>query len=203
MSAAASTEQFPVQILQSWGVASARHTSGCVVPPNTSGGGLPPHSLHVDNTEFLFDVPIGPNIMRWDIARQHRVAGQQFQAHSDLVTCMRRSPSGHYVATSCYSGGVKLWRGTEWTCVDEAEAPMASQHHVCLQRMCLYMGVPVLSLLFRVAFKRVDWSRTSPCKYCCCCELYVVHVQWYTGLLPLKLSTCTCMYTFFNVVRKA
>ncbi len=130
---AGAPEKFPIQVLQSWGVASARHTSGGVVPSNT---------LPSQGTEFLFDAPIGPSIVRWDIAKQHRVSGQYFQAHRDLVTCMRRSPSGRYVVTSCYSGGVRLWKGEGWELLDKTEAPMASQHHVCLS--CVLTGASVL-----------------------------------------------------------
>ena len=115
------TNRFSLRVLQSWGIASARHTSGTIVLPSST-----------EDTEFLFDVPIGPNIVRWDIAKQQRVTSQQFQVHCDLVTCMRRSPSGYYVATSCYGGGVRLWRGNEWECLATTKAPMASHHHVCV-----------------------------------------------------------------------
>ena len=71
-----SGEKFPIQVLQSWGIASARHTSGSTVPSRTK------------DTEFLFDAPLGPSIVRWDVSTQQRL--RQFQAHQDLVTCMRR-----------------------------------------------------------------------------------------------------------------
>ena len=106
--------EFQFQMIQSWGIASARHTSGRTVPPT-------------GDTEFLFDVPLGASIVRWDIQNQTRVL--QFQAHCDLVTCMRVSPDLQYVATSCHSGGVKLW-SVGWECVGEAMAPMESQFHV-------------------------------------------------------------------------
>ena len=117
---------FEIQIVQSWGIASARHTSGCTVS-------LPSRATtHDTATEFLFDAPLGPSIVRWDIVNQTRVL--QFQAHRDLVTCMRASPDRQLVATSCYSGGVRLWSvGWEcvgWECVGDVTAPMASQHHV-------------------------------------------------------------------------
>lgn len=68
-----------IKICQSWGVASARNTSSCIVPSKTS------HSV-----EYWFDVPIGPSVIRWDVKSQSRLL--QFQAHSDLITCMRLSP---------------------------------------------------------------------------------------------------------------
>ena len=112
---------FEIQIVQSWGIASARHTSGCTVS-------LPSRATtHDTATEFLFDAPLGPSIVRWDIVNQTQVL--QFQAHRDLVTCMRASPDRQLVATSCYSGGVRLW-SVGWECVGDVTAPMASQHHV-------------------------------------------------------------------------
>ena len=108
--------KFKFQMVQSWGIASARHTSGRTVPPTGD-----------TTTEFLFDAPLGPSIVRWDIRSQTRVL--QFQAHRDLVTCMRASPDLQYVATSCHSGEVKLW-SVGWECVGEVTAPMESQFHV-------------------------------------------------------------------------
>ena len=76
--------EYPINIQQSWGIASARHTSGCIVPPTTTT----PHLI--TPSEWLFDAPIGPSVVRWDARAQRRVL--QFQAHSDLITCMRLSP---------------------------------------------------------------------------------------------------------------
>ena len=70
---------------------------------------------------------MGLSIVRWNVQSQTWVL--QFQAHHDLVTCMRVSPDLQYVATSCHSGGVKLW-SMEWECVGEVMAPMESQFHV-------------------------------------------------------------------------
>ena len=129
-------------VVQSWGVASARHTSGCIVYPHPSAslsddGGKkkddyvsPPSQDSADccvHTEYLFDVPIGPSIVRWDFQTKKRVL--QFQAHCDVVTSMRISPDRRYVATSCFSGEVKLW-SPQWACLDHVTAPMTSQHHV-------------------------------------------------------------------------
>lgn len=105
-----------IEILQSWGVASAR---------NTSGGRV--HSPSGSETEHLYDVPLGPSVVRWDVQNHHRVL--QFQAHSDLIMCARQSPDGLLIASSGYSGSVKLW-SSEWTCLDSTLAPMQSQFHV-------------------------------------------------------------------------
>ena len=47
----------------SWGVASARHTSGVVVRDGES--------------PYLFDAPLGPSVVRWDLKGEERV--RQFQ----------------------------------------------------------------------------------------------------------------------------
>ena len=151
---AVSSDGSPIfDVVQSWGVASARHTSGCLVypPPSpidlTDDGGKkkvltissspppPPQDSCVD-TEYLFDVPIGPSIVRWNF--QTRRCVLQFQAHCDVVTSMRMSPDQSYIATSCFSGEVKLW-SLQWACLDHVTAPMSSQHHVgeCKDLICL------------------------------------------------------------------
>ena len=48
---------------RSWGVASARHTSGVVVRDGES--------------PYLFDAPLGPSVVRWDLRDEERVC--QFQ----------------------------------------------------------------------------------------------------------------------------
>ena len=108
-----------IEILQSWGVASARISSGCPVQPLDSPSG--------STAEHLYDVPLGPLVVRWDLLSHKRVL--QFQAHSDLVMCARRSPDGSLIASSAYSGGVKLW-SPQWVCQDSTQAPMQSQFHV-------------------------------------------------------------------------
>ena len=119
--------RYPIEILQSWGAASARHTSGCVVHP-TRRTEQPGSTNKEPPSEFIFDAPLGPSVVRWDIVAQTRRL--QFQAHCDLVTCMRLSPDGSYIATSSYSGEVKLWSPPQWECLAVAMVPMASQHHV-------------------------------------------------------------------------
>lgn len=139
-------------MVQSWGVASARHTSGCVVYPSSphdvrdrTGGNVKnesdsvhPHSSSSSSSsqdssecgiesEYLFDVPIGPSIIRWDFKTKRRLL--QFQAHCDAVTSMRMSADRRFIATSCFSGEVKLW-SPQWACLDHVTAPMSSQHHV-------------------------------------------------------------------------
>lgn len=118
------------KMIQSWGVASARHTSGTVVYPQVKSDDIGASTFsRGDDTEQLLDVPLGPSVVRWDI--RSKVRCLQFQAHRDLVTCMRMSPNKLLIATSCYSGEVKLW-DSSWKCLDEVNAPMASQHHVSL-----------------------------------------------------------------------
>lgn len=43
----------------SWGVASARHISGLTVKEG--------------ETPYLFDAPLGPNIIRWNVEKCHRM----------------------------------------------------------------------------------------------------------------------------------
>ena len=40
--------------------------------------------------------------------------------------------SSRHIATSCYSGEVKLWSSDGWQCEDVTQAPMAQQHHVSI-----------------------------------------------------------------------
>ena len=42
-----------LKISQSWGIASARHTSGIVPVASTSS--------------YVFDVPLGPSVARWNV----------------------------------------------------------------------------------------------------------------------------------------
>ena len=142
-------------VLQSWGVASARHTSGCVVYPYSSANPSDDDGRKKANCfspsqeqmaascvdmEYLFDVPIGPSI---------RVL--QFHAHCDVVTCMRMSPDRSCIATSCFSGEVKLWN-PQWACLDHMTAPMTSQHHVgkvsILYQICI---ISIMLLMFVIA----------------------------------------------------
>ena len=149
MNTAVDSEGAPIfHMVQSWGVASARHTSGCVVFPSALHDGLdggdkeerycaPSSSSSFSSsqesgddshkTEYLFDVPIGPSIVRWDFRTKKRQL--QFQAHCDAVMSMRMSDDRKYIATSCFSGEVKLW-SPQWECLDHVTAPMTSQHHV-------------------------------------------------------------------------
>lgn len=116
----------PLEVVQSWGVASARNTSGFPVSPSAAlvaGSGC----RDGRTTEYLYDVPIGPSIIRWDLTSQERL--MQFQAHSDLVTCARKSPDQSLIASSSYSGGVKLW-SPQWACLACTTVPMESLFHV-------------------------------------------------------------------------
>lgn len=49
----------------SFGVASARHVSGLVVKGQTS--------------QFLFDAPLGPSVIRWEINQGERLQQKQVQ----------------------------------------------------------------------------------------------------------------------------
>ena len=48
-----------ISVRKSWGIASARHTSGIV-----------PRVL--DGKKRVFDAPLGPSIIRWDVEKQDR-----------------------------------------------------------------------------------------------------------------------------------
>ena len=118
-----------IEVLQSWGIATARHFSGRVVcPPSSSTDPSSSSTTSTDNTtEHLYDVPLGPSVVRWDLTTSKRLL--QFQAHSDLIMSVRNSPDGCYIASSAYSGGVKLW-SREWACLDSVSGPMESQFYV-------------------------------------------------------------------------
>ena len=83
--------------------------------------------MSVSDAEHIYEVPIGLSIVRWDLTSRKRL--MQFQAHSDLVTCARRSPDEALIASSSYSGGVKVW-SPQWHCLATAMAPVESQFHV-------------------------------------------------------------------------
>jgi WD40 repeat protein len=152
-----------LEIVQSWGVASARNTSGFpVYPTDLAAGALAlcevsstsrlsgrlssrlsgtsrvsscsrlsntssRDSRNLGVTEYLYDIPIGPSVVRWDLAAQKRV--MQFQAHPDLVACARKSPDLTMIASSCYDGGVKVW-SPKWECLASTVAQGESQFHV-------------------------------------------------------------------------
>lgn len=110
-----------VEILQSWGVASARHVSGFPVYHGTATTST--------SDEFLYDVPMGSSIIRWDLGNGKRLL--QFQAHSDVVSCSRISPARDLIASTSFSGEVKLWDPhQQWACLDATNAPMESQYYV-------------------------------------------------------------------------
>ena len=134
-----------IEVLQSWGIATARHFSGRVVcPPSSSSDPSSSSTTSTDNTtEHLYDVPLGPSVVRWDLTTSKRLL--QFQAHSDLIMSVRNSPDGCYVASSAYSGGVKLW-SREWACLDSVSAPMESQFYVSETSDYCHPQATVLSL---------------------------------------------------------
>ena len=124
-----------IEVLQSWGVASARHSSGCTVqfPPSPTSNSTPTISSSPapcqggGSTEHLYDIPLGPSVIRWDVSSKKRL--MQFQAHPDLITCLSKSPDGSMMSTSSHSGVLKLWT-SDWKCLDMTNAPMKSQFHV-------------------------------------------------------------------------
>ena len=97
---------------RSWGVASARHISG----------------LPVDEIPFTFDAPLGPSVVRWDLSKGERVRNTQI--HSDLVVCMRYSPSNEYIATASTGGEIKVWSRSSWDLIAETTGPIDSLFHV-------------------------------------------------------------------------
>lgn len=68
---AAREEDFVFAVQRSWGVASARHTSGIVVRNADS--------------PYLFDAPLGPSVVRWDLKKNERV--KQFQVRTRDYQC--------------------------------------------------------------------------------------------------------------------
>ena len=53
------TERGYLTVQKSWGVASARHVSGL--------------SVKNEETPYLFDAPLGPSIVRWNVKTGERV----------------------------------------------------------------------------------------------------------------------------------
>ena len=96
----------------SWGVASARHVSG----------------LSVNYVPFTFDAPLGPSVVRWDLKRGERI--MNFQAHSDLIVCMRYSPNNQFIATASTGGEIKVWSSSSWEMLAETVSPIDSLFHV-------------------------------------------------------------------------
>lgn len=115
-----------LQILQSWGVGSGRNASGFPVTTLATDLANPAGSGDC-SAEYLYDIPLGPSIIRWDLASQERL--MRFQAHPDLVACARKSPDQTMIASSSYSGSLKVW-STKWACLASSTAPMESQFHV-------------------------------------------------------------------------
>ena len=126
------------KVLQSWGVASSRQPSGCTVGGSRHSYSSAQSQQHQDSehqdsehqdSEHRYDIALGPSVVRWDIINQKRLL--QFQAHGDIITGLSKSPDGDLIVTASYSGEVKLWT-SEWVCLAEDTAPIASQHYVSL-----------------------------------------------------------------------
>lgn len=108
-------EKSNISVLQSWGIASARHTSGVVLP--REDGSAPGY----------FDVPQGPTLVRWDILRKKKLWA--FQPHGDAVFCMRLSPDRRCIVTLSYGGEIGVW-DTSYSCLYRGGAECSSLHHV-------------------------------------------------------------------------
>lgn len=106
-----------IDMLQSWGIASARNTSGVVLP--REDGSAPGY----------FDVPQGPSLVRWDIVCHKKLWA--FQPHGDAVFCMRLSPNGRYIVTLSYGGEIGIWNA-RYSCLFKGAAECSSLHHVSL-----------------------------------------------------------------------
>lgn len=65
---------------------------------------------------FEIDVPLGPCISRWDMKSKKKIGF--FQAHSDVITFMKRSPKKGLIATTSNGGEVKLW-DNDWKNLSE------------------------------------------------------------------------------------
>lgn len=119
-----------ISVLQSWGIASARNTSGVVLP--REDGSAPGY----------FDVPQGPSLVRWDILRQKKLWA--FQPHGDAVFCMRLSPDGKCIVTLSYGGEIGIWDAS-YSCLFKGAAECSSLHHVSI----LSLHLQELQLLCR------------------------------------------------------
>ena len=73
---AAVGEKFRLAAHRSFGVASARHTSGIVVKHEES--------------PYLLDVPLGPSVIRWDLQKNERI--KEFQVKLRLCMCVPVRP---------------------------------------------------------------------------------------------------------------
>lgn len=88
-----SSARFTVK--QSWGVGTVRLCAGF------------PGNLIFDEENPTYCLPLGAQIVCWDIAtRQRKLC---FQAHSDLIICLLYNESCQTVLTVSYSGEIKLW----------------------------------------------------------------------------------------------
>ena len=99
----------------SWGIASARHTSGVV------------SSRESRQYPGYFDAPRGTDLVRWDVILKEPV--RSFQAHSDAIFCMRSSPNKKFIVTLSYGGEIKVW-DTDYRLLHSDVTDFDSLHHV-------------------------------------------------------------------------
>ena len=77
-----------------------------------------------------------------------------------------------HIATSCYSGEVKLWSGEGWRCEDVTQAPIGQQHHVSCMSTTIAFNMILLGMYDQ-----------SPAHYAYCtintvesfCEAHTLH----------------------------
>lgn len=81
---------------QSWGVGSVRQCAG-----------FPGNILFDDQVDKIYCVPLGSQIVCWDIEKRERKIC--FQGHSDLIICLQYNHIYRLILTISYSGEIKLW----------------------------------------------------------------------------------------------
>ena len=102
-----------LRIVNSFGVGTARYCSCWPSTLASSGKGLAQEDPHSGTT--YVDVPLGCNIVRWDIDRRERV--RFFRPHGDIVTCMLKTDD--FIFTASEAGEVALW-DHDWRLLDRS-----------------------------------------------------------------------------------
>ncbi|XP_020912194.1 uncharacterized protein LOC110249955 [Exaiptasia diaphana] len=82
-------------VKQSWGVGSVRLCAGF------------PGNFILDDENPTYCLPIGSQIVNWDVAKRQRICC--FQAHSDLIICLLYNESHGVILSVSYSAEIKLW----------------------------------------------------------------------------------------------
>lgn len=92
-----------LRIVNSFGVGTARYCSCWPSTLASSSKSLAQEDPRLGTT--YVDVPLGCNIVRWDIDRRERV--RFFRPHGDIVTCMLKTDD--FIFTASEAGEVALW----------------------------------------------------------------------------------------------